>query len=93
MAHGGDFVVFPRAEVYVAHPCLDMAAVRFYGYETAMQEFDHITDGVHGAHLFFFQTVVTEHLDLVGQIQIVSDGVRLVRETGFEIFVCCRFFS
>ena len=80
LTHGSHFVVFPRIVVNVAHPSLDMACLRLHGHKTGVHEANHVADAVHGAHHGLTGTVVVEERHLMGQIQVVVDGVGVAFE-------------
>ena len=76
LAHGRYLVVFPRLEVDVAHPGLDMSSLRFDGHEATMHEMLHITDAVHRRHLFLdISILIIEEFNLMGKIEIIENGV------------------
>ena len=57
-----------------------------------MHEAHHVAYGVHRAHHFLFQSFIAEHLHLVGEVQVICDGVRLIGETVFQVLVgLCPF--
>ena len=45
---GSHLVVFPRLEVYVAYPGLDMTRLWFHSDKAAVHEVLHVSDAVHG---------------------------------------------
>ena len=88
LAHSRHLVVFPRAEIDIAHPGLHMTRLGFHRHETAMHEAHHISDGVHRRELLLDLTfVVVEHLHGMGLVQVVADRVLVAIELLREILI------
>ena len=91
LAHGCHLVVFPRLEVYVAHPGLHVACLGLDGHEAAVHEVLHVADGVHGRHLAYDAAlVVVEELHLVGHVQVMEYGVLVAFELATQVAVVGR---
>ena len=88
LAHGGYLIILPRTEIDIAHPGFDMTGLGLHSHEAAMHEVNHIADGVHrGEFLLHLTMLIVEHLDGVGQIEVVVDGVLVAIEFLGEVFV------
>ena len=60
----------------------------FHRHETAVHETYHIADGVHrGEFLHDLTILIVEHLDGVGQVEIVVDGILVAVELLRQVFI------
>ena len=85
---GCHLIIFPRVEVDVAHPGLDMAVLRFHRHEAAMHEAHHVADGVHRRQFLLHAAfLIVEHFHRMGQVQVVIDGILVAVELLGEILV------
>ena len=94
LTHGSHLVIFPRLEVEVAHPCLYMSSLWLHSNEAAMHEMLHITDRIHGRHLFFDVALfVVEEFNGMRSIQVIVDRILITIILLVEIFVIRQFFG
>ncbi len=88
LAHGRYLIIFPRAEINVAHPCFDMTGLRFHSHESAMHEVFHVADAVEGRYFFFDGALlVVKELDTMRLVEVVVDGVSVAVVLLREVFV------